>query len=222
MSRLGQFLASSIGRKVLMALTGLPLIGFLVLHLSGNLLLFAGSTIFNDYSHRLVSNPLVYLAEALLLLLFAGHLVSGLMVTRRNRAARPVGYRKRSWAHHTSHKSVASTTMILTGLVVLVFVPVHLAIFKFGTYYASPTQPGVRDIHRLVIEVFQDPVHVGWYVLAMVVVGTHLWHGFGSGFESLGVAYRTPLRRCGQLLAVVLAGGFLAIPVIVFLGGGRP
>ena len=204
-----------------MALTGLPLIGFLVLHLSGNLLLFAGPTTFNAYSHALVSNRLVYLAEALLLLLFAGHFVSGLLVTRRNRAARPVGYRVRSWVRHTSHKSLASSTMVLSGLVVLVFVPVHLAIFKFGTYYASPTEPGVRDIHRLVIEVFQDPVHVGWYVFAMTVIGAHLWHGFGSGFESLGVAHRTPLRRGGQLLAVVLAGGFLVIPVIVFLGRGR-
>lgn len=222
MSRLGQFLATSIGRKILMALTGLPLIGFLVLHLSGNLLLFAGPAAFNGYSHTLVSNPLVYPAEAALLVLFVTHFVTGIVVTRRNRAARPVRYQVRSRAGHTSHKSVASTTMILTGLVLLGFVPLHLFLFKFGTYYASPTDPGVRDLYRLVIEVFQDPVHVAWYVFAMAVIGFHLWHGFGSGFESLGVAYRAPLRRFGQLLAMVLAGGFLVIPVIVFLTGGRP
>jgi succinate dehydrogenase / fumarate reductase cytochrome b subunit len=110
--------------------------------------------------------------------------------------------------------------MILSGLVVLVFVPLHLWTFKFGPYYAASGATPVRDLHRLVVEVFQDPVHVIWYVLAMGVIGFHLWHGFGSGFESLGVAYRTPLRRFGQLLAIVLSGGFAAIPIILYLTGG--
>lgn len=222
MSRLRQFLATTIGQKIVMAVTGLLLIGFLVAHLAGNLLVFVGPTAFNDYSHKLVSNPLVYVAEAGLLALFVAHLVNGILVTLRNRAARPVGYQVRARARHTSHKSIASTTMIASGVVVLAFVPLHLYTFKFGPHYASTAEPGVRDLYRLVIEVFRDPLHVVWYVLAMVVIGFHLWHGFGSGFESLGMAYRQPLRRFGRLLAVVLAGGFLLIPVIVFVTGGRP
>ena len=222
MSRHRQFLATTIGRKIVMAVTGLLLIGFLVAHLAGNLLVFVGPAVFNDYSHKLVSNPLVYVAEAGLLALFVGHFVHGILVTLRNRAARPVGYQVRARARHTSHKSVASTTMIVSGVVVLVFVPLHLYTFKFGPHYVSAAEPGVRDLYRLVIEVFRDPLHVAWYVLAMVVIGFHLWHGFGSGFESLGVAYQQPLRRFGRLLAVVLAGGFLLIPVIVFVTGGRP
>src|SRR5262245_20585023 len=205
-----------------MAVTGLLLIGFLVVHLAGNLLLFVGPAAFNDYSHNVVSNPLVYVAEAGLLVLFVGHLVNGVLVTVRNRAARPLGYQVRARARHTSHKSVASSTMIASGVVVLAFVPLHLYTFKFGPHYASATEPGVRDLYRLVLEVFRDPLHVAWYVAAMVVIGFHLWHGFGSGFESLGMAYRQPLRRFGRLLAVVLAGGFLLIPVAVFLGGLRP
>ena len=78
----------------------------------------------------------------------------------------------------------------------------------------------MRDLHRLVLEVFQNPLWVGWYVLAMLVIGSHLWHGFGSAFETLGIHYRKPLRRFGQALAVLLAGGFLLIPVIIFLTGG--
>ncbi len=220
MSIIVQFFSSSIGRKVLMAFTGLLLIGFLVAHLAGNLLIFKGADSFNHYSHALVSNPLIYVAEIGLLLLFVGHLVSGIAVTLKNRAARPEPYARQERAGHTSHKSLSSITMIFTGLVVLGFVPLHIWTFKFGAYYES-AEPGMRDIHRLVLEEFQNPAWVAWYVLAMVVVGFHLWHGFGSAFETLGVHYRVPLRRFGQGLAVVLAGGFLLIPVLVFLTGGK-
>jgi succinate dehydrogenase / fumarate reductase cytochrome b subunit len=215
-----RFLSTSIGRKVLMGLTGLLLIGFLVAHLAGNLLVFVGRDAFNDYSHELVSNPLIYVAELGLLVLFVGHFVSGITVWQRNRAARPTRYQKKVRAGHTSHKSLASTTMIVSGLVVLAFVPLHLKTFKFGTYYASKADPHIRDLYQLVIEAFQSPLLVAWYVVAMIVIGFHLWHGFGSGFESLGLAYKKPLRRAGQVLAVVLATGFLVIPLVIFFTGG--
>lgn len=221
MSLVVRFLTSSVGRKVLMALTGLLLIGFLIVHMSGNLLIFSSAEAFNEYSHKLISNPLIYVAELALLVLFVAHFVSGILVTLNNRAARPEPYVRQEAAGHTSHKSVSSATMIWTGIVVLVFVPLHIYTFKFGTYYASATDPKVRDLYRLVIEDFQSPLLVAWYVVAMVLVGFHLWHGFGSAFESLGMAYRTPLRRFGQLLAVVLAGGFLIIPVVIYMMGGK-
>jgi len=217
-----RFLSSSIGRKVLMGLTGLLLIGFLVSHLAGNLLVFVGRDAFNDYSHALISNPLIYVAEIGLVVLFVAHLVSGISVTLRNRAARPTRYAKKVRAGGTSHKSLASTTMIVSGLVVLVFVPLHLIEFKYGTHYASTSDPHVRDLYRLVIEAFQSPLMVAWYVVAMIVIGFHLWHGFGSGFESLGLAYKKPLRRVGQALAVLLAGGFLLIPLVIFMTGAQP
>ena len=221
MSLVVQFLTSSVGRKVLMGLTGLLLIGFLIVHLEGNLLIFVGADAFNEHSHALISNPLIYLAEIALLVLFLAHFVSGILVTLNNRAARPQGYVRKERAGHNSHKSVASTTMIWTGLVVLVFVPLHIFTFKFGTYYASATDPKMRDLYRLVIEEFQKPWLAAWYVVAMVVIGFHLWHGFGSAFESLGFAYRKPLRRFGQVLAIVLAGGFLIIPIVIYMMGGK-
>jgi succinate dehydrogenase / fumarate reductase cytochrome b subunit len=219
MARLASLLGTGIGRKVLMAATGLLLLGFLAAHLAGNLLVFVGPDTFNHYSQALVSNPLIYAAEAGLLLLFVAHLASGLAVTWQNRAARPVAYQQTARAGHTSHKSLASTTMILSGLIILVFVPIHLETFKFGPHYDWAGEPGVRDLHRLVLEVFRSPLYVAWYVAAMIVIGFHLWHGFGSGFESLGIACRKPLRRFGQILAVLIAGGFLLIPVVLFLSG---
>jgi succinate dehydrogenase / fumarate reductase cytochrome b subunit len=110
--------------------------------------------------------------------------------------------------------------MIVSGLIVLVFVPLHLWTFKFGAWYEDPATPGMRDLHRLVVEVFRDPLHVAWYVVAMTVIGFHLWHGFASGVETLGVGSRRPVRRFSRLLAVALAGGFAIIPIVLFLRGG--
>lgn len=220
MKQIAEFLASAIGRKILMGLTGLLLIGFLIVHMSGNLLVFAGAEAYNEYSHALVSNHLIYLAEFGLLVLFLAHLISGILVYRRNREARPIGYEVSRWAGHTSHKSWASVTMIVSGVVILVFVPIHLMKFKFGTYYEFAGHPGMRDLHRLVNEEFR---HLGWvlfYVVVMVVIGFHLWHGFGSGLESLGVRHRVALRRLGQVIAVIVAGGFILVPVVIYLTGG--
>ena len=218
MSRLGRLLSSQIGRKMLMGASGLLLLAFLVVHVAGNLLFFAGSETFNGYSHHLVTHPLIYVAELGLVMLFVAHLVSGLAVTRTNWTARPTGYAMKRRAGGASHKSVASTTMIFTGLVVFVFVPLHLWTFKYGPHYAAAGDPAVRDLHRLVLEVFHRPLEVAWYAAAMVIVGFHLWHGFGSGLESLGVTHQKALRRVGQALAVAITVGFLVVPIAVFLG----
>ena len=96
----------------------------------------------------------------------------------------------------------------------LIFVPLHVWMFKYGV---KAQRDGIDDLYSLVLGKFSNIAMVIWYMLSMVVVGFHLWHGFGSGFESLGVRYRKPLRRAGQALAVVIAGGFFLIPPIVFL-----
>lgn len=214
-----RFFVSGIGRKILMGLSGLLLVGFLVAHLLGNLLLFRGADTFNHYSHQLISNPLIVVAELGLLALFGGHLINGLWLTIKNRRARPVGYAVRRGAGHTSRKSWASATMIVSGLVLLVFVPLHLWTFKYGPHYTSAADPAVRDLYRLVLEEFTEVGEVIWYEVAMLVIGFHLWHGFGSAFESLGVRYRVTLQRFGHLLAVVIAGGFALIPLWVFWQG---
>jgi succinate dehydrogenase / fumarate reductase, cytochrome b subunit len=220
MARLAAFLTTGIGRKMLMALTGLALLGFLVLHMAGNLLIFVGPKSFNDYSHALISNPLIYIAELLLLVWFIAHFVSGIQITLANRAARPTAYAMKQRAGHNSHKSLASSTMILSGLVLLIFVPLHLWTFKFGAHYDSAAEPGVRDLHRLVLEIFRKPGYVGFYLVTLTVIGFHLWYGFESALESLGLKYNVAMRRAGQLLAIVITGGFILIPIVVYFTGG--
>ena len=217
------FLKSSIGRKALMAVTGLLLIGFLITHVSANLLILLNPEAFNAYSHKLTSNPLIYIAELGLLALFLAHLGAGIITERRNRSARPISYGVKQNAGHTSRKTLASSTMIFSGVLALLFVPLHIWGFKFGAYYESTTHPGTRDLARLVVEEFQNPLLVGWYVFAMVVIGFHAFHGIGSAFESLGVSLnqRAWLKNGGRALALLIFGGFIVIPLTIhfFMGG---
>lgn len=219
MKRILALLRTDIGRKALMGVTGLLLIGFLITHMAANLLVLFNKDGYNHYSHSLVTNPAIYLAEAGLLAFFVGHFVSGILVTMRNRAARPVAYQVKRKQGTTGRKSLASASMIFSGILMLLFVPLHLITFKFGPYYTT-ADGQMRDLYRLVIEVFHNPIHLGWYLIALPVLGVHAWHGFGSGFESLGVAYSKEMRRLGQILAVVITLGFMAVPVFVMLGGG--
>jgi succinate dehydrogenase / fumarate reductase cytochrome b subunit len=204
-----------------MAATGLLLIGFLIMHMSANLLVIFDKEAYNNYSHKLISNPLIYLAEAILLGLFVFHFVEGILFHLRNRKARPQPYGLKSGAGGASRRSLASRTMILSGLVLLVFVPLHIETFKFGAWYDSVGHEHVRDLHRLVIEVFHSPLYVVWYLFALPILGAHAFHGFSSAFESLGLPYRPWLAMAGRTLAVVLTVGFMAVPIYVwFFTGG--
>src|SRR5215216_1621721 len=120
------FFASTVGSKLLVAVTGISLVGFLVVHLAGNLIVYFGAAAFNEYSHKLIANPLVYPAEAGLLLLFLLHAWKAIQLTLASYKARPVAYEHKRRAGHTSRKSLASTTMIWSGLFLLLFVPIHI------------------------------------------------------------------------------------------------
>jgi succinate dehydrogenase / fumarate reductase, cytochrome b subunit len=220
MSSLIRFFASSVGTKVLIALTGLGFAGFLVTHLAANLIVLVSPHAYNEYSHTLISNPLIYVAEAGLALLFLTHAFKAVFTVLRNREARGGSYAVKRQARHTSRKSLASTTMILSGLWLLVFMVLHLKTFKFGPWYETPD--GMRDLSQLVQEVFRGPGYVAFYVLSMVVVGLHLRHGLSSAVQSLGIDHPryTPLiLRAGLAIAILVGLGFAIIPVIIFLGG---
>jgi len=217
------FYSTTVGSKLLVGFTGLSLVGFLVMHLVGNLLLFLGPETFNHYSHTLISNPLVYPAEAGLVLLFLLHAWKTIQLTLASHHARPTSYAEKRRAGYTSRKSLASSTMIWSGLFLLLFIPIHVATFKYGAYYES-AEPGVRDLYRLVVEVFSRPGYVLYYVVGMVVVGFHLWHGAASSVQTLGgdTPRVTPVvRTVGLALAIVIAIGFISIPVGILLAGGR-
>ncbi|MBI4476457.1 MAG: succinate dehydrogenase cytochrome b subunit [Acidobacteria bacterium] len=214
-------LSSTIWTKVLIALSGLALVLYLVLHLAGNVLIFAGAETFNKYSHTLISNPLVIPAELALLAVFLLHVYKTVVMWATNQRARPTAYHTRRWAGPPSRKSWASSTMILTGIVTLLFVIVHVATFKFGTYYAVEGQD-IRDLYRLEIETFRRPGWVAVYVAGMTLIGFHLWHGFSSAFESLGARhprYTPRILALGRVLAVAVAGGFMAIPLWIYFRG---
>jgi succinate dehydrogenase / fumarate reductase cytochrome b subunit len=217
------FFSSTVGSKLLVAATGISLVGFLIGHLAGNLLVYLGPDTFNAYSHKLISNPLVYPAEAGLVVLFLLHAWKTIQLTLGSSKARPVPYAEKHSAGHTSRKSLASTTMIWSGLFLLVFVPIHIRTFKFGAYYAAH-DAGVRDLYQLVIEVFTKPGYVAFYVVGMTIIGFHLWHGVSSAFQTMGAdtpRFTPVIRRIGWTLAVVIAVGFMSIPVWVFFAGSR-
>jgi succinate dehydrogenase / fumarate reductase cytochrome b subunit len=217
-----RLLSSSIGSKLLIALTGLGLIIFLIGHLSGNLLFLLGPAAFNEYSHKLVSNPLVYVAEAGLTAIFLLHIYKTVRLYAGAKVARPVGYVQKDWAGGPSRKTWASTTMIFSGIIVLVFVILHLRKFKFGPWYE--TSEGIRDLYRLQLEIFSSPGYVAFYMIAMVVIGFHLWHGVPSMAQSLGIdhpKYSPRIIGIGRVLAVLIAGGFFILPLYTYLVGGR-
>jgi succinate dehydrogenase / fumarate reductase, cytochrome b subunit len=217
------FFSSSVGSKYLVAFTGLALVGFLIGHLAGNLLVFVSPETYNLYSDKLIKNPLLIPVELGLLAIFLLHAFKAARVFLGARRARPVGYAKKQWAGHTSRKSWASSSMIATGAFLLFFVPFHLKTFKYGPHYETAV-PGVRDIYTLVAEVFSSPGYVLFYVVSMVIVGFHLWHGVSSAFQSLGIdrtGLAPALRRMGWTVAIVLGLGFLIIPVYFFFAGAR-
>lgn len=182
------FFTSSIGKKQLMAITGLGLLGFTLSHLLGNLLILVGPDAFNNYSYALVSNPLIYLAEAGLLGLFLLHIALAVVLRIENNLARPQKYYVK--VVKGNGENFASKTMPITGVIMLVFVIIHLLNFKYGSNY-STTVDGVqmRDIYRTVIEYFANPAYVAWYVFAMCALGLHTSHGLQSTFQSLGLRH---------------------------------
>lgn len=216
-------LSSSVAEKFLIAATGLALVLYLVVHLAGNLLLFLGPEQFNGYAHALISNPLVVPIEIGLLAIFLVHVYKAAVMWWRNRAARPEPYYRKEWAGGASRKSWASTTMIYSGALTALFVVLHVRSFKYGAYYAVAGSE-VRDLHRLVVEFFQSPVNVVFYEACLLFLGLHLWHGFASAFESLGAdrpGFAPRLLLASKLVAIVIGGGFLAIPLWVYFSGGR-
>jgi len=212
--------SSSVGTKLLVGVTGLLLVAYMVLHLAGNVLIFLGRDTFNEYSHQLISNPLIVPIEIGLLLVFLVHIYKTVTMWMRNKAARPVRYQKKELAGHTSRKSLASSTMIASGLIVMLFVTIHVKQFKFGSFYLASGSDTVRDLYRTEIEVFRNPLWVAFYVIATLLVGLHMRHGISSAFQSLGIDHPRYTRRIvaiGMAVAVVVGGGLALIPIWAYL-----
>lgn len=222
-SRPGIF-SSSVGTKILIGATGLGLLIYLLIHIGGNLIVFLGPAAFNKYAYTLESNPLLPLVELALLAVFVIHIYKTIRMFLGNQQARPVAYVQKKRAGRPSRKTFASSTMIISGLWLLAFLIIHVRAFHdgWGTEYEWPA--GGRDLYRQEMEAFANPLMVGFYILSMLVVGSHLWHGISSGFQSLGLDKRWWTRfiiPAGKVLAVLIAGGFIVIALWAHFNGVR-
>lgn len=210
------YFTSTIGRKQIMAVSGLALAGFVLSHMAGNLLLFVGPEAYNTYSHKLITNPLILLAEAGLLAFFLFHIVKGIWVTITNTSSRKSRYAKIPSGEKAAN--FGSRTMIYHGIVIAVFVVHHLITFKFGPIYTA-TYEGIemRDLYRLVIEVFQSPFYVVWYAFAVTLLGIHLSHGVYSAFQTLGISSPNKLRCISMIYGLLIGVGFISQPIFAYL-----
>lgn len=200
-----------------MGTTGLFLCSFLVVHLYGNLLLYAGAEYFEEHAHEFSSNIIIRIIEILLFLSIVLHAASGLWLTAENRRARPVRYARRRAA---GGRTLASRTMLITGSAIFIFMVIHLRQF----FYESRIGPDADTVslYELVVTTFQDPLYAILYVIAMVLLSGHLVHGFQSGFKSLGLhglRYAGLIRVVGIAFGVLVPAGFASLP-IYFLATG--
>ena len=205
-------LSTSVGTKILIGTTGLAVFLYLIIHIAGNLVVFLGPAAFNKYAYTLESNPLIPIIEIGLLLVFLLHVYKTVRMFLANQAARPVGYAQKKTAGPPSRKTLASSTMIASGLWLLIFIIIHVKAFRYGVEHEWPA--GGRDLYRLEMENFSNPLMVGFYVLSMFVVGSHLWHGISSAFQSLGLdkpAWTRFILPAGKVIAVAIAAGFIVI-----------
>ena len=209
MNWLIQTLGSSVGKKLMMAVTGLAFIGFLAGHLAGNLILYCGREAFNDYAEHLHSlGVLLTVVEFGLLFLALIHISTGLLLLVRNLSARPQRYCVNKSA---GGRTLGSRTMPYTGIAILAFVVLHLMNFHF----ADKTGTTIFDI---VSNAFQNPVYVALYVIATLLVAVHINHGLWSAFQTLGwnhIKYM-PIITVGSLIFAVLVGlGLGFIPIYI-------
>jgi succinate dehydrogenase / fumarate reductase, cytochrome b subunit len=208
---------STIGRKAVMAVTGLVLYGFVVAHMLGNLQIFQGAEAINAYGaflHGFLHGQGLYLARAVLLVAAVLHVWAALSLTRSNLGARHVGYRE--WQARES--TYASRTMVWTGPLLLLFLLYHLAHFTTGAAHPEFV-PG--DVFRNMVVGFQNPFASAFYILAMLALGLHMYHGFWSMLQTLGLSHPrwTRARRAvSLLLAFGVVAGNVSIPLAVLTG----
>lgn len=216
-------LSSSLGKKLLMALTGIFLILFLTVHLIGNLQLLKedGGRAFNTYAEFMGHNPLIQIISKGNFALILIHIIWGIMLTRKNREARgPQGY-----AITNKNSKWASRNMALLGFLVLVFVVIHIQNFYYKVHFGQlPTQTydgkEVTDLYKEVVFIFDQAWYVIIYVICMIGLAFHLWHGFTSAFQTLGLnhmKYNPLINFVGKAFAIIVPAAFALIPIWMFL-----
>jgi succinate dehydrogenase / fumarate reductase cytochrome b subunit len=227
---LQRLFGSSLGKKYIMAISGLVLFVFVVGHLAGNLQVFLGAEALNRYGHFLQSNPeLIWPARIILLLMVGLHIWSAIRLTVENRAARPQGYAQ----YQVVAASYASRTMFMSGVIILVFIIYHLLHFTVQVQQINLTGQNFVELHdtqqrhnifKMMVLGFSNIWVSGFYILGMGLLCLHLSHGVSSMFQSLGWKSGIYGKFLDQFARVAAAGiflGYSSIPVAILLGYGK-
>lgn len=227
MSWFSQFLTSSLGRKLVMSLTGLFLILFLVVHLAGNLQLLAGDggKAFNLYTKFMTTNPLIKTVSYLLYLSILVHAIQGVLLWLKNRAARGNNKYAVKVTRTVATSSFASRNMAGLGIVIFIFILIHMYQFwlqmKLGNIgYVTYDGVEYKDLYTPVAVAYSDLTFVILYVVSMIVIAYHLRHGFWSAFQTLGLDHRkyTPvIKFVGAAYSILIPLGFAIIPVVMYI-----
>jgi succinate dehydrogenase / fumarate reductase cytochrome b subunit len=218
---------SSLGKKYIMAITGLALVGFVIVHLLGNLQIFFGPEPLNRYGHFLQTTPeLLWPLRIGLLAVTVLHILAAIALTRQNRAARPIPY-----AHfEVIAASYASRTMFMSGIIIFVFVVYHLLHFTIQVpqinltgqdFHALQDAKQRHDVYAMMVTGYRNPIVSGFYVLGIALLCLHLSHGISSMFQSLGLTNRASsrfLNRLALAAAVLIFIGYCSIPTAVLFG----
>jgi len=211
---------SSIGKKFLMSLAGIFLITFLLVHLGINLLVILNDDpmVFNRAAHFMGTNKVIKVFEIVLFGGFLLHIIYALILQIQNWLARPKRYHKIT----RSDTSAFSRWMIHTALIILTFLVIHLADFYFKAKFGEiggTSKEGVHDLASLVLDKFELPGFVIFYVASFIFLGFHLIHGFQSAFKTLGLnnkTYTPVIQVLSILYTVIVVGGFTAIPIVIY------
>ncbi len=211
MSQTTSLVKSSIGQKLLMALTGLFLCTFLLEHLIGNLLLFIndGGVIYDAYGEFLSGNIVIRTVEIGLFLGFLAHIAYGTTLWLRNKRKRPTPYEQNN---PSANSTLASRIAFVSGSIVFIFLVIHLKTF-FTPLRFDATHPSA---YRLVTDAFQSPWYVGFYLFALFLLGYHLRHGFQSAFQTLGwlqSRYKKLIMFFGFIFWFIIPLGYAIIPI---------
>jgi len=224
MNWLTSFLTSSAGRKVIMSLTGLFLCSFLIAHMAGNFALFAddGGQSFNEYAKFMTTFPLIKVLSIGTSIVIILHVVQGILLTLKNRSSRPDKYVSKASGKGSSW---ASRNMAILGIIILVFLIVHLKSFwfqmKFGYMPTANYGAGeIKDLYTIVVTAFKNPLYVGFYLISLAALAFHLIHGFQSAFQSLGIRHTkyTPIIKfVGYAFAIGVPLGFASQPLFILM-----
>jgi len=204
-----RLITTSIGRKAVMAGSGLLLGGFILVHLAENLLLFKGEAAYNGWVDLLLSNPVTPFLEIGLLLIFVAHIITGVWVRVEDFFNAPCGYEARNWQ---GGRTIGSATMLYTAAAILAYLVYHMLTFRFVDHSMG--------FYQMVTYAFRDPVFVAIYISGSAALALHLSHGMQSAFQTLGLNHPkyTPFIKLGGILVAVSMTGFALISLYYLLG----